>query len=445
MRGPDLNWRVPMTTGITQERASAPAAAPGLGLKLATASFGVMLAWIALEVVLRVVPGLISPRLLVLFEPGLRADIADGAFPLEKDFRPIERTDGGPPLLVARPDTPIVSVDVPAGNVARRSDETGFCNPRGRYDGRSQIDVITVGDSFTWCHALLPDQTWTFGLETRSGLSTYDLGLGGLGPYEYLEVLREFGLAKKPRIVVMNIYGGNDLRDSVDYHRYREAVREGKDPPADGPQPVAPALAASIVGRHSYALNLLLAMTSRAVHRSSDQEKKGVDLHYTIDGVDGPIPFNLENRDRDEVVAARHATEPESSPALWSEALVRFGALGREHEFRPVVTYTPSAHTVYADQLRFEDPSVKPVLASLDDAQRTYLSEHAWAYGYDFFDLTPALREAARQPRADRLLYDPVHMHFTARGHEVVARALAEYFARVPPVNEEDDRVRFSR
>ena len=43
------------------------------------------------------------------------------------------------------------------------------------------------------------------------------MGVGGIGPYEYVQVLKQFGLQRRPRIVIMNIYEGNDLRDTLRY------------------------------------------------------------------------------------------------------------------------------------------------------------------------------------------------------------------------------------
>src|SRR6185369_593220 len=146
------------------------ATAPKRQFRLAALGFSLVLAFVALEVALRLVPQAISPKLLILFEPGLREKIASGAYPLQKDFRAIERDDGGPPMFAARPNTPIVSIDDPADHVSRSTDEIGFCNPPGRYDGRDRIDLITLGDSFTWCHAVQPGEAWPALLGDRSGL-----------------------------------------------------------------------------------------------------------------------------------------------------------------------------------------------------------------------------------------------------------------------------------
>ena len=63
----------------------------------------------------------------------------------------------------------------------------------------------------------LPPPGWRLCL----GATTYNLGVPGVGPYEYLEILRRFGLALEPRIVLLNIYEGNDLRDAVRFDEQR--------------------------------------------------------------------------------------------------------------------------------------------------------------------------------------------------------------------------------
>ncbi|HEY2776118.1 MAG TPA: hypothetical protein VGK20_18905 [Candidatus Binatia bacterium] len=389
---------------------------------------GIALALVLLELALRVAPQAISPKMLVLFEPGLRASIASGTYPLQNEFRSIERDDGGPPLFVELPRTRIVSVDEPQDHATRFTDEAGFCNPPGRYEGHDRIDVIAIGDSFTWCHALVPEKAWPALLGERDGVSTFSLGLGGNGPYEYLQLLESFGLAKHPRVVVMNVYGGNDLRDAQRYMDYHEAVEQGRQPPSDGPQPIAPELLASSVGRHSYALNLLLAAASQlAAGAATGWERTGIDFHYRIDVEGGDLAFNVENRDRDEVVMARRLVAGTTSPQVWEAALRRFASMARDHGFSAVVTYTPSAHVTYAGHVRFSDPSIEPLLTRLDEEQRDFLASRAPALGILFDDLTPELRAAASDRGAGSLLYDPVHMHLSARGNVVLADAVGSF------------------
>ncbi len=103
-----------------------------------------------------------------------------------------------------------------------RLDSQGFCNPpRDAYE-RPTIEWLALGDSFTECLVTDPQSTWPSQLGEIAGRSIYSLGRGGIGPYEYLQLLRHFGLPKQPRVVIMNVYEGNDLRDSL---RYQETVQ----------------------------------------------------------------------------------------------------------------------------------------------------------------------------------------------------------------------------
>ena len=404
------------------------ATAPKRHLQLAALGFGVVLAFAAFEIALRLVPQAISPKLLILFEPGLRAEIASGAYPLQKDFRRIARDDGGPPMFAARPETPIVSIDETAGHAARSTDEIGFCNPPGRYHGHDRIDLIALGDSFTWCHAVLPGQAWPALLGERSGLATFSLGRGGNGPYEYLQYLREFGIGKRPRVVVMNIYGGNDLRDAVTYRNYREAVERGEEPPSETPHHVAPGVIASGIGRRSYALNLIFAFISRIISQdASDWERTGIDFRYKVRLNAAVVDFNVENRDRDEIVSARHFEDGSTPLSIWDAALGRFAALAREHGFTAIVSYTPSAPTAYEGKVALDDPTLAALLQRFDDAQRRHLAAHAGSMGFLFHDLTADLRTASDHPDAAGLLYDPVHVHLSLRGNAVVADSLARF------------------
>lgn len=400
------------------------------GLRLAALAFGVFSSLAVFEVALRLVPQAISPKLLILFEPDLRAHIASGAYPLQKDFRQIARDDGGPPLYVAKPHTRILSIDETADGAERFTDENGFCNAAGFYDGREQIDLITLGDSFSWCHAVVPQQAWPALLGGLSGLPTYSLGRGGNGLYEYVQYFREFGLAKNPRVVILNVYGGNDLRDAVAYQDYRAAVARGEEPDTGDPKPIAPALRDSIFGRHSYALNFLMAAISRLADKdASDWDKSSINMRYDLLLPGGTVAFNVENRDRDEVLFARRREDGSAPMTIWAEALERFGSLAREHGFVAIVTYTPAAYAAYGDLVRLEDPSLAPLLEEFDAAQRRFLNEHASLDGYVFHDLTDDLLVASQHEDASGLLYDPVHVHLSVRGNQVLAESMARFLA----------------
>src|SRR6185295_1563006 len=82
-------------------------------------------------------------------------------------------------------------------------DERGFCNEEPI--GNPPYDVITLGGSIAWCHAVAVGETWTSRLARLTGLTTYNLSVQGIGPYEYIQILKQIGLPLRPRIVILNI------------------------------------------------------------------------------------------------------------------------------------------------------------------------------------------------------------------------------------------------
>jgi hypothetical protein len=243
-----------------------------------------------------------------------------------------------------------------------------------------------------------------------------------------VQVLEHFGLEKQPSLVVLNVYEGNDLRDAAYYWEYRSQLERTGVAPSDEPSSVLPWLTNSALGRRSYAVNLAVAFASRAWRRDAqDRAQSRIDFRYTLSLQGGEVPFNVENRDRDEVEYARRLASQQVSPRLWDEALQRFAALARERGFQAVVTYTPSAHTSYGERVRFASQELAPLLESLSTAQRTHLRERAAELGYVFHDLTPALQAAAASGSAGELLYDPASIHLTPAGHAVIASSLVQF------------------
>ena len=397
--------------------------------------------FILLEITLRLFPALVPSSLLVNFQKDIREDIAHRkGLPSASDTRPIERTDGGPPLRVYRPGREIsFPFDAEDRDAVRRvaMDEQGFCNPKGSYDHPS-IDVIAIGDSFTWCVGVTPEDIWPIRTGTLSSAPAYSLGIGGTGPYEALQLLEQFGLSKSPKVVVMNIYGGNDLRGAVSYHEYRVklAERGGQAHLVDAcvglPGPACVlfrTLKESPIGRKSYAFNLLANGTRDSIlrlRRAFDwtEPKEEPSFRYRVRMGEKEILFNRGNADLDDLEYARRLKSGNISLAAFNEALERFGALGRQHGFKPVVSFTPAAYAVYRDRAAFEDAAAGELIQWFSDDERKYFSEKASVFGYVFMDFTPALQQAAREK--SELLYFPSNVHLTKAGHAVVAEVLAK-------------------
>ena len=382
------------------------------------------------EAALRLLPTLIPASLLINFEPRLRSKIAASRFPTADDAIAFNRTDGGFPFPIWKPFAKITYSFTDPGTVNTvNMDENGFCNaPAGLYSQHSQFDVIGIGDSFTWCTTVRPEDTWVAQLARDANVSAYSLGKPAISLYEYLQLLERYGLKKSPKVVVMNVYEGNDLRDALKYVSYRQSG-ETQQQIAEQEETVGP------LGQYSYAWNLLRAVG----HRDSPPNKSGSgglvegnaedgeNFRYALNFRSGSVPFNLENGDLDEVLYAKLLTNGKINLDVFSEAIAQFAALAQTKGFAPILAYTPSAYTAYADVVSFEQLALNEIMPAYSRAQRTYFVKQAAAVGLMFVDMTPILQSvAADYTTPEKLLYYQTNRHLTQYGHAVVSNALRD-------------------
>ncbi len=375
------------------------------------------------EALLRVYPSLISIRFLSRFHEDLQTPIAASLeFATRRERRLItseERTDRGPPFYIYHPDRryrrAIDEADIEVGAVVElQSDSIGFCNPIDKAD-RATVDVVMVGDSFTICTFVSTADIFTARIENLTGLSIYNLGIGGIALYEYLELLKKFGLAMKPKVVVMNIYEGNDLRDVIKYFDFIENGGNKKiKTRLGGPFAV------------SYALAYLKAGVELTFKRIKKQDS--INFRYSVEVQGTRTPMNVTNSDNDEVKLARRIESGEISFDLFSAPLKEFVALSVEHGFIPVVTRLPSAHTAYRASVRFEDEAVGRAVTGYSQAQGDWLAENANRIGYRFVDTVPAFLV---QVKSRPIAFFPANVHFTKDGHSIVADMLSPILQEV--------------
>lgn len=74
------------------------------------------------------------------------------------------------------------------------------------------VRVVALGDSFTYGVMVARDDAWPQRFEALTGISTYNMGVGGYGPaHSYL--LMDEAIELEPSLIVLGMYGGNDLFD----------------------------------------------------------------------------------------------------------------------------------------------------------------------------------------------------------------------------------------
>ncbi|MGR9101432.1 MAG: hypothetical protein ACU826_12795, partial [Gammaproteobacteria bacterium] len=248
----------------------------------------------------------------------------------------------------------------------------------------------------------------------------------GVGLYEYLQILKKFGINKRPRFVVLAIYGGNDLRDAAKYQFYKQNVTDTRRK-MDKPSPLA-----DFVLRRSYTANLMTAI-ARADYLIAPTQlsRKDIDFRYRLDLPQGTVAFNEENTDKEEVIYAKRFFNGEVGLDDFNKGLNDFVALSKEYDFVPIIAYIPSAHIAYSEYVTFNRPELNDIMRKFDREQRSYFERKGKELNYVFADLTQPLRIAAKSGGPDDLLYLKRNLHLSLRGHQVVGEALSGILKKI--------------
>jgi hypothetical protein len=387
-----------------------------IGKVLAGWAVALVIVLLLLEPVLRLAPSLIPISVLHRFTPSLRQEVAERLNLPTTRTRPVilaaQRSDGGPDIYLLTPDRNVNRADredLAVGAIEEiASDPDGFCNLPERA-ARPRADVIFIGDSFTWCVGVGPMKSAAAAFEDKTGLTALDLGVPGIGPWEYLEVFRRYGTKRQPRIVVLNIYEGNDLRDIRRFDEFRATGRQRKREAIGGPF------------AWSYALAFTKAAIEEQIRKLRDRNRRD-DFRYTVQAEGRTIAMNVGNADQDELASAYGMAAGRLDPSLYEGPLNAFAEMARAEGFRPVLAYIPSAYTAYSSSVRFSDEKSGRAVREMSWRQRAWLAANAPRLGLQFIDLVPAFEAVAA---AGALTHFPANLHLTPAGHKVLAEAVA--------------------
>jgi hypothetical protein len=257
----------------------------------------------------------------------------------------------------------------------------------------------------------------------------------GIGPYEYIQILKQIGLALHPRMVILNISEENDTRDVIRYQSYRKG--HAADASGDPSQTVLrTGNAGGFLARSSYLYALIRAAIfagrqHRAEHAVEPDfpgvpEQKSINYRFSARWGDQVLYFNKDNGSRGEPRFAMALLRGLINLDDYRPALEEFGRLARENHFVPVVLYTPILGTAYRKFIKYDDASLTTVMQQSAETQRQYIARLANELGLFLVDLTPPFQNAAETLKGDDLLFLPFEFHLSATGHRVTAEALAQ-------------------
>lgn len=295
-------------------------------------------------------------------------------------------------------------------------------------------DVVVVGDSFAEGSNVSDEHTWPRRLAEAGGRSVYNLGMSGYDPMHYLASLKEIGLQLNPRIVICQLYEGNDFRSAkADRKRLRPSLSKRF---------------LDYVDRSPVKQNLVNLMTEALAPIGANRPIKGVGvLHWLplrIPDCEAGKYYTFEPKqlrdmyeNADQFARDRH----------WSNCRDQLNELNRlcgDAGCRLAVLFAPTkahvtlplvaAHLPAADVFAFMKMSYKgalPAPAALvtnlverADAREEVVRQWCEQQSIPFMSLTEALRSAVL---AGRQVYYTYDQHWSPEGHAVVAAAVQDF------------------
>jgi len=111
-------------------------------------------------------------------------------------------------LSVETVEDDVLGIKVPPR--AAGFDAWGFRNG----DVPSRADIVALGDSHTYGNNAPMADSWPAIVAEQTGLTVYNLGLGGYGPVQYYELLRTRAFTLRPKIILCAIYMGDDFENA---------------------------------------------------------------------------------------------------------------------------------------------------------------------------------------------------------------------------------------
>jgi hypothetical protein len=373
--------------------------------RLALIGFGVLLAWLTAEVALRLGFEFLPPRVQAELQGVRRVPWSD------------ERIVPAFPFILDR----TVQVRLPVGlrdYPVRWSDarfqvdtlsiwdghEVGFRSAPARYP----LDVMTFGDSFTFCWTDYAD-CWVTQLAQRGG-NWFNAAVPGTGTAGQFALMQQIVPPTKPRLVIWTWFP-NDLKDVYDLD-----LLQGKTEPLETPPPLNPDLEPVGLGQFSAVAHLIYVALTPPTVLTPYQHYQNVFV--------GNRPLLI-----------RTTEYPHADSLAWSAN--RYG-LARTLEIfdearrflrdeigaELLIVLLPTKEEAYSAALSATLGA--EYIESIGEGRRAIIA-HLAADGYHYIDALPALRAAVA--RGERVFYS-FDSHLDASGNRVLAQLVAEYLDR---------------
>lgn len=384
------------------------------GSRLAAMAIGLLMAWLLVEVLLRVLFFSLPPRLQLVLDEVKITPFSDTRLMPDPIWQPDIDF-----LTIARPVEGYEQYG--SADVHFRVDTESLWGLRGAFRTRQAlvdryVDGVAVGDSFTFCFTD-EDACWVQRLSAQTERNLINLGVVSTGSVSHLRVLETFGAPLRPPLVLWQWYG-NDANED-----YGLALMRNETPPLSADQGSPPPSPTWWDENSAVYVVLKLLLGEEEAFEGSlqflDPEvavqgdvRLGFGRPYLWGAFDLSLPGNAYGWARSQE-ALRDADRLVQG---WGGSLV--------------VLLMPTKEQVYRDMA---EPLVGAEHMALLDRNYAAMQDFCAEARLTCIDLLPIFQAHAR---AGEQLYYTTDIHLNPRGNAVLADALAEWLEAHPDVFE---------
>ena len=330
--------------------------------------------------------------------------------------------------------SPIYNIPVEPRTIDWILDEEGFRNSHAT----KFADIVVIGDSYIEYGY---DEADTFGRRLEKylpGLTVTNLGKAGYGPFQYLEVLKRYGVNKKPKYALLAIFEGNDLGDLeayIEWTEWKEKDTRNRDKRSEYLETYI-----ALTGNFSQRYRMALMGTIRYIGKQiSLSINLLVSKIWQIRGLTHPdiAVINVGGKDykmllRDFGWSKTITNSPEnllksSTMSKLKSILSEFKGICEQNDIIPVVLYIPNRTHIYAEYSTLQSGNqwlgqwrqkVRNK-QNLENAIVSLLQE----LNLNLVNLSPVFERASKD---GRMLVHALDSHWNEEGRDVAAAFVAE-------------------
>ncbi len=305
----------------------------------------------------------------------------------------------------------------------------------------SSAAVVALGDSHTYGNNATMADSWPYVMAHDTGLSVYNLGLGGYGPNQYYQLLQTRALKLHPRWVIVGLYMGDDFENAftMTYGKpHWSFLRQGTFSNVDADIWEAPpdntsasATVRNWLSQHSIVYRLVVHGPMLGALKGSIQVGRAASGQDEFTTTLAVPAAHIQEAFRPRAI--RDRLDQNSAPVregmrVTMDLLQRMNDLCKESGARMAVVIIPTKEMVFADFL-LEDPSlhlgdvIKESVSSETQA-RARLFEFLDNAGIPRIDTLDALR---RDVSNQLYTHSDRDMHPGRNGYHVIGDTVAHF------------------